>query len=97
MGQYFGAEVGPGRMHCGGTLGSELNVKLGSKLMMSPTFVEAKATKARSVNGSMPTEYGNGSTNDGLAGIGCGITALRSTVASNVPAGMERTERERLA
>src|SRR5713101_3530170 len=56
MGQYFGAEAGPGRMHCGGTLGSELNMKLGSKLMMSPTFVEANATTARSENGSMPTE-----------------------------------------
>ena len=78
-------------------MGSGLKVKLGSKLMMSPTFVEAKATRARSVNGSTPTEYGNGSTNDGLAGTGCGITALKSTVASNVPAGMERTERDRLA
>src|SRR5260370_990412 len=97
MGQYFGAEAGPGRMHCGGTVWSELNMKFGSKLMMSPTFVEANATTARSVNGSMPTEYGNGSTNDGLAGTGCGITPLRSTVASNVPAGMERTERDRLA
>src|SRR5258708_38670133 len=84
-------------MHCGGTLGSGLNVKLGFKLMMSPMFVEAKATTARSVNGSMPTEYGNGSTNDGLAGRGEGITPLRSTVANSVPAGIERTERERLA
>src|SRR5436309_6189137 len=97
MGQYFGAEVGPGRMHCGGTLGSELNVKLGSKLMMRPTLVEANATTARSEKGSTPTEYGKGSTNDGSAGTGCGITALRSTVASKVPAGMERIERDRLA
>jgi hypothetical protein len=97
MGQYFGAEAGPGKMHCGGTDVLELNVKLGSKLMMSPTFVEANATTARSVNGSTPTEYGNGSTNDGSGGTGCGITLLRSTVASKAPAGIERTERDRLA
>src|SRR6266704_2918001 len=39
-------------------------VTLGSlfKLTMSPMFVEANATTARCENGSMPTEYGNGST-----------------------------------
>src|SRR5437588_9316049 len=97
MVQYCGVEDGPGSMHCGGTVGSGLTVKLGSKLTMSPTFVEAKATKARSVNGLTPTKYGNGSKNNELAGTGGGITALRSAVASNVPAGTERTERDRLA
>src|SRR5712691_11794765 len=97
MGQYFGAETGPGRMHCGGTWGLGSKLKFGSKLTMRPTFVEAKATTARCEKGSIPTAYGKGSTKAGLAGLGCGMTPLRSTVANNVPAGMEWTVRVLLA
>src|ERR1700737_4371298 len=64
-----------------------------NRFTIKPTFVEEKATSARFVSGSTPTEKGDGAGLEELVGAVAGIRPLRLIVASVVPDGICRTER----